>query len=139
MSVEALVLITLFVVLPLIQRLREAMRERNRRAPEPVGGQGQVPESPPPRVRTRRPPPESTGPPLQDETPHAASGAMPAVGRRPDARRPVKRALTPARERGRRRRPTADLRTRRDLRRAIVLTTVLGPCRATRPHDWPEQ
>jgi hypothetical protein len=31
------------------------------------------------------------------------------------------------------------LRNPLDLRRAIVLMTMLGPCRALNPHDWPER
>jgi hypothetical protein len=31
------------------------------------------------------------------------------------------------------------LRARRDLRRAIVLAAILGPCRANSPYDGPEQ
>jgi hypothetical protein len=31
------------------------------------------------------------------------------------------------------------LRARRDLRRAIVLVAMLGPCRANSPYDWPDQ
>ncbi|MQA31636.1 MAG: hypothetical protein GEU82_17675 [Luteitalea sp.] len=132
MSFEALVLLALFIVLPLIQQLIQATRQRNQRPPEPAERQ-----SPGTLARTP-PPPELAVPPLP-EAPHAASDAIPAGGRMPapDAGGPVTVVLTPHRTTGRR--TAAGLRTRRDLRRAIVLVTMLGPCRASSPYDWPEQ
>jgi hypothetical protein len=129
-SVEALVLLALFIVLPLIQQLIQATRQRNQRPPKPAGRQ-----SPGTLART---PPELAVPRLPDTTPHAASDAMPAGGRMaaPDAGGRVTFALTPHRRMGRR--TAVGLRTRRDLRRAIVLAEMLGPCRASRPYDWPE-
>jgi hypothetical protein len=131
-SVEALVLFALFIVLPLIQQLIQATRQRNQHPPEPAERQ-----SPGTLARTP-PPPELAVPPLPDTTPHAASDAIPAGGRMPapDARGPVTPALTP--HRAMERRTTVGLRTRRDLRRAIVLVAMLGPCRASNPYDWPE-
>ena len=130
MSVDALILLALFLVLPLIQQLIQATRQRNQRPPEPAGRQGPA--------RARTPPPELAVPPLPDTTPHTASDAISAGDSlpAPDAGGPVTRALTPHRTLGRR--TTVGLRTRRDLRRAIVLVAMLGPCRASQPYDWPE-
>jgi hypothetical protein len=132
-SVEALVLLALFMVLPLIQQLIQATRQRNQRPAEPAGRQ-----SPGTLVHTP-PPPELAVPPLPDTTPHTASDAISGGGRMPasDAGGGVTLAPTPHRTMGRR--TTAGLRTRRDLRRAIVLVAMLGPCRASRPYDWPER
>ena len=135
MSVETLVLLALFIVLPLIQRLIQATRQRNQRPPEPV--ERPSPGTPQPLARTL-PPPELAVPPLPDTTPHAASDAISAGVRipAPDGGGPVIVALTPHRSMGRP--TTVGLRTRRDLRRAIVIAAVLGPCRASSPYDWPE-
>jgi hypothetical protein len=131
-SVEALVLVALFIVLPLIQPLIRATRQRNQRPPGPVGR-----PSPGTLARTP-PPPEPAVPPQPDTTPHTASDAISTGGRMPpDAGRAVTLAPTPHRTMGRR--TTAGLRTRRDLRRAIVLVAMLGPCRASHPYDWPER
>jgi hypothetical protein len=131
-SVEALVLLALFIVLPLIQQLIRATRQPNQHPPEPAGKEaaGTLARTPPP--------PELAVPPLPDTTPHAASDAIAAGGRlpAPDAGGPGTQALTPHRTMGRR--TTAGLRTRRDLHRAIVLAAILGPCRASRPYEWPE-
>jgi hypothetical protein len=132
MSVELLVLVALFIVLPLIQQLIRAPRQQSQRFPEPA-------ERRPPRTLARTPPPELAVPPLQDTTPHATSDAMPASAPALalHASGPVTIALTPHRTVGQR--TAVGLRTRRDLRRAIVLVAMLGPCRASRPYDWPEQ
>jgi hypothetical protein len=131
-SVEALVLLALFIVLPLIQQLIQATRQRNQRPPEPAGRQG------PGRLARTPPPPELAVPPLPDTTPHTASDAISVGGRisAPAGGGAVTLAPTPHRTMGRG--TTAGLRTRRDLRRAIVLVAMLGPCRASHPYDWPE-
>jgi hypothetical protein len=132
MSVEALVLLALFIVLPLIQQLIRATRQRNQRFPEPA-------ERRPPRTLVRTSPPELAVPLLPDTTSHAASDAMLASAPvpAPHVGGPVTIALTPHRTMGQR--TAVGLRTRRDLRRAIVLVAMLGPCRASSPYDWPEQ
>jgi hypothetical protein len=132
-SVEALVLLALFIVLPLIQQLIRAARQRNQGPTESAGRQS-------PGTHARTPPqPELAVPPLPDTTPQTASDAIPTGGRMPapDAGRPVTLAPTPHRTIGRG--TMAGLRTRRDLRRAIVLAAILGPCRASSPYNWPER
>jgi hypothetical protein len=131
MSLETLVLLALFIMLPLIQQVIRATRQRNQRLPEPA---------------ERRPsgtlgtlPPELAVPPLPDTQPQARSDAMPASVLAPSrhggelltiALRPHRTIEQP---------PAAGVRTRRDLRRAIVLVATLGPSRANSPYDWPDQ
>jgi hypothetical protein len=129
MSVETLVLLALFIALPLIQQLIRATRQRNHRLTEPN-------EIRPAGTLARTPPPELTVPPLPDPAPSAPSDAMPASAPVPAplAGRPVSGVVAPH--------PTMDqraavgLRTRRDLRRAIVLVALLGPCRASSPYRY---
>jgi hypothetical protein len=132
-SVEALILFALLVALPLIQRLIQATRQRNERPPGPAERQG------PETLARTPPPPEPVIPPLPDTTPHTASDAISAGGRMPapDGVGPVTPAPTLHRTMGRR--TTVGLGTGRDLRRAIALATMLGPCRASSPYDWPER
>jgi hypothetical protein len=128
MSVELLVLLALFIVLPLIQQLIRATRQQNQRIPEPA-------ERRPSRTLARTPPSELAVPPLPDTISHAASDAMLANAPvpAPHVRGPVTIALTPHRTMGHR--TAVGLRTGRDLRRAIVLIAMLGPCRASSPYD----
>jgi hypothetical protein len=113
MSVEFFLLLAVFVLLPLIQRFLQAARERDARTP---------PE------RTER---------LPEPTPAARPPTIPVLRPRPHvAEAPV--MLAPPQRRARRA-PAAGLSHRLDLRRAIVLMAILGPCRAHDPHDRPER
>ena len=131
-SVEALVLLALFIGLPLIQRLIQARRQRNQPLPGPAQRQ------PPGTLARTPPPPDLAVPPLPDTMPQTASDAISAADRMPapHAGGAVTQAPTPHRTMGRH--TMAGLRTRRDLRRAIVVAAMLGPCRASNPYDWPE-
>ena len=126
MPVETLVLLALLIVLPLVQQLIRATRQRNHRLPEPT-------QIWPPRTIARTPPPELAPPPLLNTTPHGSSGAVPASAPvpAPHAGGPV--TITPAPHRTMGQRTAVGLRTRRELRRAIVLVAILGPCRASSP------
>ena len=129
MSIEQILLLVVFVVLPLVQYLLRTARERDGRKPEQAEG----PQSPP-----DAPLPVPTGPPLAPAARHTLSDAMAVRERTPrrDAAPPV--VLPPApRRSARRRAAVVDLRDPNDLRRAIVLTTILGPCRATNPYEGP--
>jgi hypothetical protein len=128
MSVETLILLAFFVLLPLLQQLLAQARERNRPTPQPAD-LGPLP-TPPPAARVPREPP----PPIPP---------LPALeGDRFDMHQaaPAREAVTPATSassgprRGRRRVVSAVLRTRLDLRRAITAATILGPCRALDPY-----
>ena len=127
MSIETLILLALFIVLPLIQQLIRATRQRNHRPPAPT-------EMRPPRTPARTPQPELTVPPPLKTTPPAPSDATRASApvSAPHAGGRVTITPTPHRTMGQR--AAVGLRTRRDLRQAIVLVAILGPCRANSPH-----
>jgi hypothetical protein len=129
MSIEQLLLIVAFVVLPLIQyliRMARRVNERNQPAraeslpPAPNRGARRVLRSP--AVKEHR----------------TLSDAIAAPERKPA--RPADRQGAAAIRRSARRGTAAlGLRDSRGLRRAIVLMTVLEPCRALDPRDSPEQ
>jgi hypothetical protein len=128
MSVETLVLLALLILVPLIQQLIRATRQRNQRLPEPN-------ETRPRATLARTPLPEVTVPPLVDATPPAPSdatlasapvSAVPAAGGR------FTTTATP--HRTMEQRAAVGLRARRDLRRAFELVAILGPCRANSFH-----
>jgi hypothetical protein len=126
MSVETLILAVLLIVLPLLQQLIRATRQRNERPPEPA--------APRPVTLARTPLPEGSVPPLPDTTPPVLPAAMPAGDAVPALRvgAPVTTTLTPGRTIGER--AAVALRTPRDMRGAVVLAAILGPCRANRPY-----
>jgi hypothetical protein len=130
MSVEMLVLVALFIVLPLIQQVIRATRQRN----EPVSEQAERQSS---GMLAPTPPSEPAVPPLPATTTHSASDARTAAGDQPAADRGARVGLAPRADRNTGQSTAMGLRTRRDLRSAIVLMAMLGPCRATNPHDWP--
>jgi hypothetical protein len=132
MSVETLILLALLIVLPLIQQLIRATRQRNQRLPEPT-------ELRRPTTLTRTP--EVTVPPMVDATPHAQSDAVPPSARLAAPHAGGRVTITPTPHRTMGQRSAAGLRIRPDLRRAIVLVAILGPCRANSPYrsacdDW---
>jgi hypothetical protein len=129
-SLEFLLLLAVVVLLPLIQQLLRAARQRDRRTPERAEGQPAPAERP--AMREPQPP--------RPAARHTSSAAMTAREGTPapDAAGPVAPALTAHRSTGRRT-AVVSLRNPLDLRRAIVLMTMLGPCRATKPHDWRER
>jgi hypothetical protein len=131
MSVETLILVALLIVLPLIQQVIRATRERSQHFPAPA-------ERRSPGTVARTPPPELAVPPLPDTKPPVASDAPASA--LPPARQgggPLTIALKP--QRTMEQQAAVGLRARRDLRRAIVLVAMLGPCRANSPYDWPDQ
>jgi hypothetical protein len=127
--VELLLLIA-FLLLPLMQRLLRAAQEREQ-------GQPQQPAGPAPRARR----PAMPGPtaPSQVALPPALAGppaispalSMPvpsrtASRRTPEAVIPVSTARRSVRQRG----PRGRVLRPHGLRGAIVIMTILGPCRA---------
>ena len=124
MSVETLVLLALFIMLPLIQQLIRATRQRNQRLPEPT-------EMRRPTTPSRTP--VVTVPPLVDATPHAPSDAVPPSAPLAAPHSGGRVTIMPPPHRTMGQRSAADLRIRPDLRRAIVLVAILGPCRANSP------
>lgn len=143
MSIELLVLLVVFILLPLIQQLLRAMQERDQ------GSSGRPHGRRPPTRRPTMPEPQPAAdvplprapavPPLPPATQHTvpAVTAHKPLPRR-ETSRPVAPALT-ARRDARRHTAIGSLRNPFDLRRAIVVMTILGPCRAISPSDWPER
>jgi hypothetical protein len=127
MPVETLVLLALFIMLPLIQQLIRATRQRNQRFPEPA-------ERPPPGTLARTSPSDLAVPPLLDTASHAASDAMPPSAPVPAPHVGGSVTATLTAHRTIEQRTALGLRIRPDLRRAIVLVAILGPCRANSPY-----
>ena len=127
MSVETLVLLALLIVVPLIQQMIRATRQRNQRPPEPTEMRTSA-------TSARTPPPEVAVPPLLETTPRAPSDAVSASApvAAPHVGGPVSGVL--ALHRTMEQRKALGLRSRRDLRRAIVLVALLDPCRASSPY-----
>lgn len=116
MTVEQLLLLLLFIVFPLLQRLapwlRRRLEELERRGGAPDEQAG--PRSAPPPVAMPRVEHRAAEPP------------------RPRAARPVE---APPSRLDRPRFAVGDLR---DVRRGVVLMAILGPCRAWSPVEGPE-
>lgn len=123
MSTEQILLFVAFLVLPLAQYLLRAARQGRGR--EPVKADGQASSA------GRPEPPELLPPAMEDSAlSHAINTSAFKPG--PDAARPV---TSPTRRSARRTKVAVALRDPLDLRRAIVLMTLIEPCRAIRPHD----
>jgi hypothetical protein len=155
MSIESIVLILGLIVLPLIQQMLQAKRQRDARAsapPQPPQ-RARVPEAPVERGtfdeaidetfeempeeawREEALPEEARPEALAGLSEELAERGAPAMPRMPT---PATRTLTPQRS-AQRRIPAVDLRHRSDLRRAVVLTTILGRCRADESYEPPER
>jgi hypothetical protein len=112
MSVEQLLFLVLFVLLPLLNMLRKALRKRRLPAPP-------VPEAGRAEPRPVRPAPMVLPP-------------VPELARPPPRARTAERRPVQAAERRR-----TDF-SPSHIRRGIVLMTILGPCRALEPEATPE-
>lgn len=136
MSIELLLLIAIFVLLPLLQQLLDAVRRRNEQTPERAGPptasehQLELEESlPAAHAPLRRPPEDRQLPATARQKPSEPMTASEPVPARSAA---TSVAPDPAvLRKGRRSRAVASLRSPPDLRRAVVLMTILGPCRAS--------
>jgi hypothetical protein len=127
-SVDVLVLLAIFVLVPLLQRLLAQARERNQPPPQPAQ-RGPSP-TPPPAARVPRVPTLPI-PPLPAPEAERLDAPPPAPARRAAN---TATAVSSDPQRGRRRVALPALRTRLDLRRAITVAAILGPCRAVDPH-----
>jgi hypothetical protein len=136
MSIELIVLLFVFVVLPLLQQLIRAARQMDQRTPgraaEPASEYEPETEEweewePPPRVLL---PPTPAVPRLPAREQHKLFEAMPVPA--PPAQAAARRSAPApaARRSARRHKLVASLRNPRGLRNAFVLATILGPCRA---------
>ena len=135
MSFETILLLVLFVIVPLLQQLFS--RRRDGGTPEP-GEQPRRPYRPPlrrPQPANAPLPPWQEVPPFLPEELSELPGALTAPTRAPipDAPGPLMPAPRPVP-----RTAGVSLRDPRDLRRSIVLMTILGPCRAANPYDMAE-
>ena len=131
MSPEALLLLALFILLPLIERMLRSARQPGESTPD------SAPEVPGPASRPSiRPSAPQSRSPLDARAPRTAD-ARP-ISARPAAPRPpgLQLAAPAARRPARRGRVVEDLHDPVALRRAVVLTAVLGPCRGVAPHEW---
>lgn len=157
MSTEQLLFFLLLVAIPLLDRLIRAMRARTSNSPmerAPTASEPTVSRSRPPRsahdagsraseaVRTERPLAASPLPPaLPEAAQHVAPEQIRASQREPGVRRDRSNAPAATVPPGRLQRSTragAALQrviAGRDLRRAIMLIAILGPCRALEPKD----
>jgi hypothetical protein len=150
MSIEQLLFFLLLVAIPLLERLVRAMRARtggssDDHLPVPDPGTVSRPRSPvsvPDAGTTASgkrgpelPLPASPLPPaLPQAIPHVAPEHLRASGREPRVRVPTHLPAT-SRRTGQPERPLArrGVVAAGDLRRAIVLIAILGPCRALEP------
>ena len=138
MSFELVVLLAVFVLLTLIQLVLRAARQGNRRVPHHA--EGGLPSTNQPAKRE----PAMVAPavpPLRPTAHHTVDHAMTARTRR--SRRDAVGLAAPrptARHGGRRHiASVSGLDDRNGLRRAIVLTVILGPCRTNDPHARSER
>ena len=107
---QILILIA-FILFPLINRLLQRMQRRRYYSQAPR----QSPPQPAPRTYAKPPPMEVIAP---------SSARVPVPDKRESPTRPTRQL-----------RKKRFITSRRDLRRAIILMTVLGPCRAVDSAD----
>jgi len=133
MSIEGLLLLAVFLLWPLIERMLRSAREQRR--PPDQAPRAPRPASRPP-VRRPTPPPQ---PSVEAHVPRTAEA--PAAAIRVDVPRPPgpQAGAPAARLAARKADLVNDLHRPHTLRRAVVLMTILGPCRSVAPHDWGER
>ena len=144
MKLETFLLIVFFIVVPLLERLNRTMQARKQRREDPPG----VPPLPP-RPASEPWPPEPAEIPIPVQVAPPRPPAPPPVPRRPAAERYPSRERARARAESQASPPRPVLverathvarrgsllgRLQADRRHAIVLATILGPCRAL-DHD----
>ena len=131
MSIEGLLFLAFFLLLPLIERLLRAARRPDGDAPDreaQVPRPASQPSMPPPTPQRQAPTDAPVLPPA--DIPPVPDSPAPRRSPRP----PLAAAGTP--RTGRSGSLAEELRTPLALRRAVVLTTILGPCRAVAPCEW---
>ena len=132
MSFEVLLLLAVVVLLPLIQLLVRSARQRDQRLSK--HGEGRLPVTQPAKQGPATGAPAVS--PLRAPAGESAQDALTARAR--TSRRDAARSGAPSptgREGARRQMAAfASLDDGAGLRRAIVLTAILGPCRAHDPH-----
>jgi hypothetical protein len=129
MSLEQVLLIAFLVVLPLMQHLVKYVR-RQKESEEHAEGRSPSSRRPPMKVEEHRPlavPPRTSHPAARGA---ALVGIPLAAAKLPDL------TVGPS---GRPSIPVAGHSHPFELHRAIVLMTLVGPCRAASPHDWSDR
>ena len=132
MSIEAVLLVVAFVVLPLIQQLRQGARKQEDvpTVPPPPGvRQPHLPAAVPPAVA-----PSVPGQPLPQRNPLQARTTLAEQGPSGAAVAPAP-VSEPLQRVPRRQSILEELRTPAGLRSAVVLRTVLEPGRASTPYE----
>jgi hypothetical protein len=114
MSLQEILVLALFVGVPLIQLLTRLLKQG-------TGQKVPLPPLPTPRPEVRRQPVvRHPNPPPAPKAPLVVNRPAPATVQRSRSQGAM----------------SVGLRNPQELRRAISLATILGPCRATRPHTW---
>jgi hypothetical protein len=135
-SFELILLLAVLVLIPLIQLVVRAPRQGDR--PLPDLAKGGLPST---NQRPKREP-ATAGPAVSAAAPTAGPAVRSAMtARTPTARRDDPESAPPPTARLGAHRfmaSVAGLDDRNGLRRAIVLTAILGPCRASDPHSRSE-
>jgi hypothetical protein len=142
MSIEFVILLALFTLLPIIEQWWRRHRETRERARRRASGRPAPPVPPPLPPPFPRVPPGHAPLPADSDRADEADEALEVILPRPvPSTRP--RPLPPAPAAARRAPRSAPLRVqlRRDphaVRRGVALMAVLGPCRAEAPYRWPD-
>ena len=126
MSTELVLVIVAFLLLPLVQFLVRAARAGQEPQPTQRAGTPSSVDRPPMREMQQLP---------EDRI---LTDVAPAPERKRARNSNTGRGAPPIRRSVRRKTAIVVLGDPLDLRRAIVLRTVLGPCRASQPRDWSE-
>jgi len=134
MSFEVALLIVFFLLVPLVQFLARAARAGQEPEPAQPADTPLSPAGTPSSVD--RPPTREMQQILAPEDRTLVEGT--AAPKREPAQKPHRPVAPAAGGSTGRGRSILAFRGPLDLRRAIVLRMVLGPCRASRPPDWPE-
>jgi hypothetical protein len=135
MSLEVLLLLILFIIVPLVQQWVRAAQARARQtATPPIGSPGAQSVKVPPSSGVSRP----SAPAVLRTAAQAPRGPQ-ATRMRQRTTIPPSDTRTPSipPQRTRAHHALMDLRDPSALRRAVVLMAILAPCRAARPHRWP--
>jgi hypothetical protein len=142
MSVEFVILLALFTLLPIIEQWWRRYRETRERARRRASGRPAPPLPPPlPRPYPRVPPGHARLP-AEGEGAQEADETIEVILPRPaPSARPRRVLPAPSAVRRARRGEPLRVQLRRDphaVRRGVALMAVLGPCRAEAPYRWPD-
>ena len=135
MSTETLVFLALLILVPLIEALLRLVRKPKDRTPT------EVPQAPRRPSRSASLPSSAPQPGSSTDTRLPRTEEVALVSHRhvvPASTSPGS-VVSEARRSGRRGRAGEDIHDAINLRRAVVLMAILGPCRSVATHDWRER